>query len=485
MNKNMELEIINISNYVCDKTNDINKRIDAGLKGIEIYESLKDFDNNYLIFVYKVYRELGSLYYQTNQNYLESERYFEKSISLKRKVEEVDSLINECITKQMLCKNKLMLYLNTKNKSKLNDAENLMNFIKQNDLDNKLKDKLEELEIIYNGILNDNLKTIVNFVVPTHVILNEESSMDFIYNDILCSISSKTIRNTNSLLFDGPNLYTEKDKYGIINRSLISIEIGKYINANELVIVNKEVKQVYKPLFEAIEIYNYFIKNYIISTGKYWTPEINEKMIFNYEVKVYAGNVEIKNIPLSISLELSSCNNPIVLDNILLEEIKKNLNEDSPNLWKLAYNNAKDYYLIKDYKNSKIMINIALENFIYSFDRKLLINYMSEDDLNKFLEGNAIYDSYFLKDYIIEESFNKAKSSGIIKDNPPTIYKLCNEFYRYMELKITKTQLNKKISIIKELRNEIVHGVNIKKNLQFSAEKSIVEFEEIFTLLND
>lgn len=478
------LEIISISNYVCDKANDFNKRVDIALKGIAIYESSKkSFDNNYLIYVYKIYRELGSLYFQTNQNYVESERYFEKSIALKRKAENVDNLINECITKQMLCKNKLMLYLNTEDKHKLDEAYDLMNFIRDNDIDNKLKDKLEELEIIYNSIINDDLKTIVNFVVPTHIILDEEKNIDFIYNNTLCSINAKTIRNTNSLLIDGPNLYTEKDKYGIINRSLISVTIGKYINPNELVVVNKEVKQVYKPLFEAIEIYNYFIKNYIISTGKYWTPEINEKMIFNYEVKVYAKSIEIKNIPLSMSIELSSSNNPIALDSLTLGKIKKTLNNVNINLWELAYNNAKDYFLIKDYKNSKIMINIALENFLYSFAKKFLINYVSENDLEKFLNGIADYNNYFLKDYMDEKSFNMAKSAGVIKDNPPTIYRICNECYKYGKLKMTKTQLLKKISIIKNLRNDIVHGVDIKENLQFAAEKSIESFEEIFTSL--
>ena len=480
---NKTLEIVSISNFVCNQINDFNKRIDIALKGISIYESLKKIDDKYIIYVYRIYRELGSLYFQTNQNYLESENYFEKSIILKRKKENIDSLINECITKQMLCKDKLMLYLNTKNNRKLDEAHDLINFIKDNDSDNKLKDKLEELETIYSSIINNNLKTIVNFVVPTHIILDEGKKIDFIYDNTLCSISSKTIRNPNSLLIDGPNLYTEKDKYGIINRSLISVTIGKYINPNELIIVNKEIKQVYKPLFEAIEIYNYFIKKYIISTGKYWTPEINEKMIFNYEIKVYAKNIEIKNIPLSMSIELSSSNNYVVLDTSTIEEIKNNLNNEKIDLWKLAYNSAKDYYLIKDYKNSKIMINIALENFFYSFAKKNLIKHMSENDLEKFLSGITDYKNYFLKDYMDEKSFNMAKSAGIIKDNPPTIYRICNECYKYGKLKITKTQLLKKISTIKELRNEIVHGVDIKENLQYAAEKSIELFEDIFTSL--
>ena len=76
-----------------------------------------------------------------------------------------------------------------------------------------------------------------------------------------------------------------------------------------------------------------------------------------------------------------------------------------------------------------------------------------------------------------------AKSAGVIKDNPPTIYRICNECYKYGKLKMTKKQLLKKISTIKNLRNEIVHGVDIKENLQFAAEKSIESFEEISTSL--
>ena len=35
--------------------------------------------------------------------------FFEKSIEIKRKKEDVDSTLNECVTKQMLCKNKLLI----------------------------------------------------------------------------------------------------------------------------------------------------------------------------------------------------------------------------------------------------------------------------------------------------------------------------------------------------------------------------------------
>lgn len=485
MNSNIEFEIVKIANYICDKTNDLNSRIEIGLKGVELYETTKKIDFNFLFYVYIIYRELGSLYYQTNQNYVDSEKFFEKSLSIKKIKGDVDSVINECITKQMLCKNKLLIYLNINDNSKLIEAEALMKFIRKNDTENKLQNELFELDEIYKNILDKNLITIINFVVPTHIILNDENKINFTYKDIPCSISSKTIRNGNSLLIDGTNLFSEKDKYGIINRSLISLEIGKYINPNELVKVNKEVGDIYKPLAEAIDVYNYFVKKYIISTGKYWVPEINEKMIFNYEIKVFAGDINIKNIPLSMSVELSSSgNNSIVLDSTMMNKLIENLSVEKYKLWELAYNNAKDYYLIKNYVNSKIMINIALENFMYSFANDFLAKYKCSEELQIFLNGVTIYDDYFLKEYISEENFCKAKHDGVIKDNPPTIYKLISECYKYGELEISKTQLLKKISIIKELRNEIVHGVEVKKDLKSLAEKSITAFEEIVNILN-
>ena len=186
-----------------------------------------------------------------------------------------------------------------------------------------------------------------------------------------------------------------------------------------------------------------------------------------------------------MSIELSSSgNNSIVLDSTMMNKLVENLSVEKYKLWELAYNNAKDYYLIKNYVDSKIMINIALENFMYSFANDFLAKYKCSEELQIFLNGVTIYDDYFLKEYISEENFCKAKHDGVIKDNPPTIYKLISECYKYGELEISKTQLLKKISIIKELRNEIVHGVEVKKDLKSLAEKSITAFEEIVNILN-
>lgn len=99
------------------------------------------------------------------------------------------------------------------------------------------------------------------------------------------------------------------------------------------------------------------------------------------------------------------------------------------------------------------------------------------------MNGRVTYQDYFLKDYMTEENFNKAKQNDIIKDNPPTIYKIFNECYKYEEMPLSKSQLNKKIFKIKDQRNEIVHGIRITKDLKYVAEKAIEEFENLVELL--
>ena len=468
--------------FIINKNTERNFRIAKGLEAIQVYESIKKEERTIEIesLCYYINRELGSLFYETNCNYNESEKYFERSLMIKNNYKDIDSLLNECITKQMLCKEKLLLYLNTNNEIKKEEALELINFIKNNDIDKKIRKQIEELEEIYDSIEKKNIKTKVNFIIPYHLILDEENKIDFQYNKNKCSISSKTIRNPKTLIIDGNNIFTEKDKYGLLNHSVISIEINKYINPNKTIIVNKEIKNVYEPLNYAIDIYNYFIKKYIISTNKYWIPEINEKMIFNYEISVFAGKIKIKDIPLSISTEICFNNEKIRLKTDELEKIKNVLLDEEIELWKLSYNKAKDYYLIKDYKNSIIMINIALENFIYSYARIVLKKYKSDIEINQFLKGFEEYEDFYLKDFISKEAFEKAKEEKKIVDSAPSIYKICKELYNFEVINISKNQLFKKISIIKKYRNEIIHGENIDVNLKNIVEDSIKSFEDIF-----
>lgn len=481
--------IIYISSIIGNKGIEHDERVKIGIEACEVYEKLK-IECRTLIMsnIYIIYRQMGALYFEANE-YSSSEKFFEKSLEIKTKYNNVDSMINECTTKQMLAREKIMIYLNSNNSRKLEEAKTLLNFIDSNydiSWNNNLKEKIDETKNIYNSAIRGDLKTIVTLEIPYHLILDEENEIGFNYKGTKCYIKAETIRAQESNFIIGDNIYTEKDKYGIVNRSIVTLTIEKYINGNELIKVNKTINEVYRPLNEAINVYNYFLKKCIISTGKYWLPEINENMIFRFKTKVLAGNVEIKNIPLSISMSLSSSgNNRLRLKEDELKGINKELNSSENNIWELAVNYAKDYYLIKDYKNAIIMINIALENFTYYFSKKILKKYLEDSQIEKFFRGIVEYEDYFLKEYISKKNFEQAKKDDVIKDNPPTIYKIYAEIYKYEQLPITKNQLNKKLSKIKDQRNEIVHGQIISKDLQYVAEKAIEEFENIVKIENE
>lgn len=287
-------ELKNISNIIQVKGIQHDEKVNLGLKACELYKKLNEIERkNMIYYIYIIYRQLGSLYLESNQ-YMESEKYFERSLEIKYNFKMIDSFQNECITKQMLAKEKIMIYLNTNNKLKIDQANELIEFITINYNDEwskQFKDNFKETKEIYNNVIKSNIKTVVNFEIPYHMLIKDDEKIEFNYNGTKCSVLSRTIRTQDSSFIIGNNIYTQKDKYGIINHSILTVEIGRYINGNELVQVNRAIDSVYAPLTEAIDVYNYFVKKYIISTNRYWIPKINENMIFRFETKVFAGNI--------------------------------------------------------------------------------------------------------------------------------------------------------------------------------------------------
>ena len=136
-------------------------------------------------------------------------------------------------------------------------------------------------------------------------------------------------------------------------------------------------------------------------------------------------------------------------------------------------------------KGKLIVIEGACDGIGKTTQYKLLKKYLEDSQIEKFFRGIVEYEDYFLKEYISKKNFEQAKKDDVIKDNPPTIYKIYAEIYKYEQLPITKNQLNKKLSKIKDQRNEIVHGQIISKDLQYVAEKAIEEFENIVKIENE
>lgn len=475
--------------FIENDKNDFNDRLNLCLKLVSLLKGIYSKDKNkYLFIYYRLNRDLGSLYF--TQNYYElSELYFETSIKLfeDNKNFDLESPTNICITKEMLSQVKMMLFLMSGTKEKLNNAAELLKFIENNYDDNwsdRFKQNLIKRRNIYNNIIDGNLKTVVSMIIPYHIILSDKK-IYFKYKDIKCSIFCETVKLSENGLIVGNNVYNEKDIYGLFNKTKITVEIGKYVNLKNWIKVNKEIESVCEPLTVAINVYNYFLKKYIRATKRYWLNDVNEKMIINYEMSAFAGDYEIQNIPFTASLSLSSSGDKnISLSDEDIECLKYELinNKDEDCLNYLF--EAKKYYLVKDYRNAIILVNIALENFSFHFAKKYLIKYKDEQYIDNFLSGKVNYEDFYLKDYIKKEDFISAMQKKLITANPPSIYTIYKECNKHESLPINRTRLNKMINSIKSERNNIVHGKAIKKDLRFVAEEAIENFEKLLNILD-
>lgn len=484
-------EFIEIVNFIENKEIDYNERLNVSLNALKKYNSLPKFEKDCCKFeCYRINRQLGALYFETNNQYEQSEKYFEYSLKMFTLDSKLDSETNICIIKQMLTKVKLLLYLSSNNNCKLADANNLLNDInisikKNNIINSNLNEGIIEVQQILANI--DNITTKVTFEIPYHLPLREDYNLKFAFNNQYYSINikSKKSKYGNFIVANNANIYMEKDKYGLINNSIVSIDIPSYINPNTQININKEVGNAFLPIVKAIEIYNYFLKNYIISTNRYWLSELNELMIFNFETIITAGNLTIKNIPLSITNGIKISDLKEELNDFDLKKLKEQFQKSFINIWEIAYNNSKSELLIKNYKESIIWINIALENYSYFFAKRILSNYITSEEIENFIIGKQDYDNFYLKDFISLEDYQIAIQRDIIQPYPPSTYVMFKKCYNYQTFDISYTQLRKLISTIKECRNDIVHGKDIKKNLRIVAENAVESFEKLLDVFRD
>lgn len=442
-------------------------------------------------FEYKLYlsfRTLGGLYYETNRNFEETVLNFERSLEIVSHGN-FDSQINICVTKQMLSKSYLLLALRTCNEQYINKAELLLAEIEQPVLaygNTTYIEKVLEVKSIFQNIRAKKLNTIVTFEVPYHIIYKHDYEINVTYNTLQCKITVETIRTSNGLIVqtDGNQyVYQKQDKYGLVNHSKITISIPKYIDPEKTERVNKNIGEIWCPLVEAINVFNVFLRIYKDTTNNYWLDNLNELMIFNYSVIIYAGEIAIRTIPMNIPLGITINSTPVELSDDELSELQNALSKNRNILWISSYHDALNQFQIKNYKEAIISINIALENLVFEFARNLLSNYMPSSEVDSFLSGKVNYDKFYLKDYISIDLFQELKEKNIIVDNPPTIYKVMKVCTHYSQLECTNRKLNSLLNDIKELRNDIVHGRELPNKIESHAEKSIDSFIELKNFL--
>lgn len=468
------------------------QRINA-LQAIEKkYSSLSKTDKQkFKIFLYLSYREQASLYFTTNRNCRECNYYFEKSFSIVHDGD-FDSDINICISKSMYCKSLILSGLKNKSQKDIEKSKEYLNSIQQVIRDYGRPDVIDDItktQMILNDIELGNVWTLVKFQIPYLIELQENKEYEFTYKEIkrkVISVRKETAQNSLNLNIDAENgyVFNKNDKYGLLNRSEISIYINAYIEPEEKVNINCELKDVWLSVAEAIETWNYFLRVFKVATKEYWLDNINEFMILNYSTEIFAGTISLRNIPVSFSMGLIFNNELPRLSEEQETQLQKLLIDDEIQLWETAYLDAMNNLQVRNYKESIVQINIALENFLYQYAIELLSKNIGFLEAEKFLTGEIKYDDFYLNQYITKSDFEKLVKEEIIKNNPPNTYGIIKKCSAYWDANISKRAVTKKISSIRLHRNDIVHGINVKCNYKSVCENAITNFNDLRLLLH-
>jgi len=345
-----------------------------------------------------------------------------------------------------------------------------------------MKDEINSKKMFLDSIEHKDVKTIIEFEIPSPLPIN--NPVTFKFNGIEHVLIIEIVENPASNI-KGTGIPLNEDKYGLVKKSKINLTISKYIDHNEWVEIKSfsDIKFIPKAFLEAINALNYFIERYKIITGDYWIDKIFFKMIpdfycefkldnqrFGDRSRTYGPGFNISpRIPYLNETEMARLNNYLEIEEI--------------HLWEILLLDAKDYLLRRDYREAIYAINGAFENFLMIKVREKLERSWGRKEVNEYLEGTPIYEYHDLKEYMTEESFNKAVSDNKIRPYvPPTsrIIKKCNQM---TPSNFSLNKLNKLVYKIRRKRNEVMHGTEIDEDLEkiaFTAIKSFEEFVKVF-----
>lgn len=478
-------ELINLVHIGQNKDFQFEQRKEALLLFEKQYISLSRQEKKVLeVYLYLTYRELGALFYTTNINAEDCNHYFESSLSIVSNGD-YDSPINISISKSMLCKSLILTGLKNNNEDDICKARRYFEEAKEllmHDERSDLRESVDKLENIFKAVEENNIWSNINFEIGYYIDMPQETEFEFVYETVKCKVKSKHIPETNKIKGNA-FIYNSNDKYGLLNHSKITVSINDFIEPTLKENVNRESKDVWCSISRAVEVWNYFIKNYRVSTKEYWLENINEFMILNYDTQINAGKVELQNVPLSYSMGLQISTNVPCINETTQTELSQMLKNGTIDLWQTAYLDSLKQLQIRNYKESIIQVNIALENYLYTVAKKVLNENIGEDATQDFLQGEVRYEDFYLNQYISAELFNKMVSDGVIKSNPPTTYAIIKRCYEFLDRCISKRSLMSKISIVRKYRNDIVHGNDIKCNIKREAENAIGAFEDLIKIL--
>ncbi len=110
--------------------------------------------------------------------------------------------------------------------------------------------------------------------------------------------------------------------------------------------------------------------------------------------------------------------------------------------------------------------------------RRILSEAWGEEETNRYLDGELIFERHKLKDCIDQDKFNDCVARGKISPEVPTTNQIWKKCHDELKLTISKTKLSNIVDKIREKRNEVMHGVEISDDLEQVAFEAIENFEK-------
>lgn len=243
-------------------------------KVFEIYERLSYKTKiSYQEYLYVPLRNMGRFYFTSN-NYNKSVEFITRAQSLKEYNN--DLFDNKFRMQSLLLHSFTMLYLENSDDNSFLDKANLI--IKtMRETEHLLSDKeyLQEFnkrEEIYHFVMNGEVYTSINLELPFPLVISEKE-IEFEYLGTACFLHCEIVKSLYNYFQTQGNGFFEivEDKYGLANRSKITIKINKYIHPDTLVRLDTlaESNNIYLALATSINILNYFIERFRIVTEQY------------------------------------------------------------------------------------------------------------------------------------------------------------------------------------------------------------------------
>lgn len=345
-------------------------------------------------------------------------------------------------------------------------------------LQKSLKDDYDKIFDLARSFLDNSIKTVVNFKLPYKIDIPEDEEVTYDFKSIRFNLKFKTITNPVQVPFKAYNnnsvVELDRDKYGVYSFSDLTLTFNKFFDAthcmNEL-------------LDLCSESFNYFLDYYKSSTEYFWIDNLNLKQIQASNVRVISKNYDdIISIPFYYAHDIKVASSPSYINKEKFNELKdKLIKGQEPPLWEMLYLDSKNNMFIEKYKEAVISINSAFENYLNIKSREILRSKMTEKEVEDYLGGKVTYETYFLKEFISEENFNKAVEQKIINSHSPSTFQIINKCFELNKdrIDISKRKLNKLVNHIRKNRNDIIHGnLKLLKNIESDAKKSISSFEE-------